>query len=88
MTKARPTTASFTVRLGHPVFIFFWSIWMLLLGFFLGVYLHPSHRAAVGISIICAAMIVIHEMVDGFIWCTLTAWWIGRSQSSIRSSAG
>lgn len=80
MTTARPTPASFTVRLGHPVLIFFWSVWMVLLGVVLGAYLHPSHGVAVGISIVCAAMIVIHELIDGFVWCALTAWWIGRCQ--------
>jgi galactitol-specific phosphotransferase system IIC component len=80
MTKASPTPASFTVRLGHPVYIFFWSVWMVLLGCIIGMHLHSSFRAAVGISIACAAMIVIHELLDGFIWCTLAAWWIGRCQ--------
>lgn len=87
MTKALPTPTSFTVRLGYPIIIFFWGVWMVLLGLLLGVYLHPSRRAAVGISIACAAMIVIHELVDGFIWCTLTAWWIGRCQSRPKSSS-
>lgn len=79
----RPTPASFTVRLGHPVFIFFWSLWMVLLGLFLGIHLHPSHEAAVGISIACAAMIAIHELIDGWVWCVLTAWWIGRCQGQL-----
>ena len=82
----RPTPASFTVRLGHPLLILFWSVWMVLLGVVLGSYFHSSHGAAVGISITCAAMIVVHEMVEGFIWCSLTAWWIGRCQSQIKSS--
>ena len=80
MTKAGPTPTSFTVRLGHPVFIVFWSFWMVLLGVVLGAYLHPSHGATVGISIVCAAMIAVHELVDGFIWCSLTAFWIGLCQ--------
>ena len=86
MTKARQTPASFTVRLGHPVFIVFWSFWMVLLGVVLGVYFHPTHGAAVGLSIACAAMIAIHEMVDGFVWCTLAAWWIGRCQGQLERS--
>lgn len=80
MTESRPTPASFTVRLGHPVFIAFWSFWMVLLGCSIGMHFHPSLGAAVGISTACAAMIMVHEVTDGFIWCTLTAWWIGRCQ--------
>jgi hypothetical protein len=80
MNKARPNPESFTVRLGHPVFIFFWSVWMVVLGVVLGVHLHPSRAAGLGISILCATLIVVHELIDGFIWSTLTAWWIGRCQ--------
>ena len=79
----RPTPASFTVRLGHPLLILFWSVWMILLGVVSGIYFHPSHGAAVEVSIACGAMIVVHEMVEGFIWCSLTAWWIGRCQSQL-----
>ena len=68
MAKARPTPASFTVRLGHPLLILFWSVWMILLGVILGVYFHPSHGVAVGISIACAAMILVHEMLEKSIW--------------------
>ena len=68
MTKAKPTPASFTVRLGHPLLILFWSVWMILLGVILGVYFHPSHGVAVGISIACAAMILVHEMLEKSIW--------------------
>jgi len=42
MNNAKSTPESFTVRLGHPVFIFFWSVWMVVLGVVLGVHLHPS----------------------------------------------
>lgn len=82
MTKGKPTPtpASYTIKLGHPVLIFFWSFWMVLLGVALGEHLHPSHGAAVGISIVCATMIVIHELIDGFIWCSVTALLIGRHQ--------
>ena len=80
MNNAKSTPESFTVRLGHPVFIFFWSVWMVVLGVVLGVHLHPSHAAALGISILCATMIMAHELIDAFIWSTLTAWWIGRCQ--------
>jgi hypothetical protein len=86
MTKAKSTPSSFTVRLGHPAFIVFWSFWMVLLGVILGVYFHPSHEAAFGISIVCAVMIAVHERIDGFIWCTLTAMWIGRCQGQREKS--
>ncbi len=60
MNKARPNPESFTVRLGHPVFIFFWSVWMVVLGVVLGVHLHPSRAVGLGISILCATLIVVH----------------------------
>ena len=42
MAKARPTPASFTVRLGHPLLILFSRVWMVLLIVILGVYF--THR--------------------------------------------
>ena len=80
-TKASPTPASFAVRLGHPVLIVLWSFWMVLLGVVLWVYFHLTRGAAVGLSIACAAMIAIHKLINGFIWCTLTALWLGHCQS-------
>lgn len=77
----KATSTSFTVRLGHPIFILFWSFWMVLLGLILGAHIHPTRGTMIGISIVCAVMIATHELVDGFIWSTLTAWWIGRCQS-------
>lgn len=68
MAKATPTPASFIVRLGHPLLILFWSFWLVLPGVILGVYFHPSHGAAGGISIPCAAMILVHEMLEKSIW--------------------
>lgn len=68
MTKAIPTPARFTVRLGHPLLILFWSVWMVLPDVILEVYFHPSHGSAGGISIPCAAMILVHEMLEKSIW--------------------
>lgn len=81
MDHARPNVGSFTVRLGHPAFIFLWSLWMLLLGCAIGMHWHQSRTVAVSISTACAVLIVVHEIIDGWIWCTLTAWWIGRCQA-------
>lgn len=80
MTKTRSTPTSFTVRLGHPVLIFFWSVWMLLLGCVIGMHWHQSRGVAFCISVACAVMIVVHEMIDGWVWCTLTVWLIQRRQ--------
>jgi len=67
--------------IGHPVLILIWSASMLLLGSMIGMHWHKSHAGAVCMSLACALIIVLHEMIEGFIWCTLTAWWIGRFQS-------
>ena len=80
MDKQKPNVGGFTVKLGHPVLIFFWSTWMLLLGCAIGMHWRRSHTVAFCVSMTCAVMIVVHEMIDGFVWCTLTAWWLGKCQ--------
>ena len=82
MNKARLTPWCFTVRLGHPVFIFFWSVWMEALGVVLGVHASSSLacRRARHLQPRTDAMITAHELIDAFIWSTLTAWWICRRQ--------
>lgn len=47
------------------MFIVVWNFWMVFLGVVLGAHLHPLHGATVGISIGCAAMIAVHELVYG-----------------------
>jgi hypothetical protein len=80
MIKQELTSGSFTIKLGHPALIFLWSTWMLLLGCVIGMHWHRSHSVVVCVSLACAVLIVVHEMIDGFVWCTMTAWWLGRCQ--------
>lgn len=80
MANSRPAAESFTVMLGHPVLVFLWSAWMLLLGCTIGMHCHRSHTVTACVCIACAVLIVAHEIVDGWIWCTMTAWWIGKCQ--------
>ena len=64
MNKQELTAGSFTIKLGHPVLIFLWSAWMLLLGCAIGMHWHRSHTVAVCVSIACAVLIVVHEMIS------------------------
>ena len=65
-----------TVRLGHPVLIFIHSVALLLIGVAIGMHWHQSRSAAIWIAVSGALLIVINEMITGFWWVSLTAWWI------------
>jgi len=80
MVKQRTTEGGFTVTLRHPLLVLRWSAWMLQLGTAIGMHWHRSHTAAICVPIAYAVMIVIQETVEGFVWCTLAAWWLGRCQ--------
>ena len=66
------------VRLGNPMVMFFWSFAMLLVGIIIGEYWHPSRMHLVAIAAAAGAFTMIHELVCCFVWCSLSAWWIGR----------
>ena len=70
------------VRLGHPVLIFIHSVALLLIGCVIGMHWHHSHSAAIWIAVSGAVLIVINEMIAGFWWVSLTAWWIHKSRHS------
>jgi hypothetical protein len=63
----------FRVSLRHPAFVFIWGFSLLLIG----VYWHPSRPATLLIATAGALVMAIHEVFYGFLWITLTAWWIG-----------
>ena len=70
------------VRLGHPVVIFIHSVALLLIGVAIGAHWHQSYLTPIWIAISGALLVVINELISGFWWVSITAWWIhkhGRS---------
>ncbi len=74
----------FSVRLGNPVAIFFWSSAMLLAGIVIGAYWHPSRAFVVAIGVAAGLFMVVHELVSGLMWCSITAWWIRRRTDELK----
>ena len=72
------------VRLGNPMVMFFWSFAMLLVGIIIGEYWHPSRMHLVAIAAAAGAFTMIHELVCCFVWCSLSAWWIGRRTGELK----
>lgn len=66
------------VRLGNPVVMFFWSSAMFLAGIIAGFYWHPSRTDSIAIAVAAGVFTLIHEFICCFVWCSLSAWWIGR----------
>lgn len=77
-------TDKLNVRLGNPVVMFFWSFAMLLAGNVIGAHWHPSHRWAVALAVAAGVFTVVHELVCCFVWCSLSAWWIGRHMGGLK----
>jgi hypothetical protein len=69
-----------TVRLGHPVLIFIHSVALLLIGVAIGMHWHQSRSSAIWIAVSGALLIVINEMITGFIWLFFTALWIRKNK--------
>ena len=67
----------FRVYLRHPILVFIWGFSLLLIGCFIGMHWHPSRIATLSIVASGALFMVIHEVFYGFLWISLTAWWIG-----------
>jgi predicted membrane protein len=67
----------FRVSLHHPVLVFVWGFSLLLIGCFIGTHWHPSRIAILFIAAAGALLMVVHEVFYGFLWISLTAWWIG-----------
>jgi hypothetical protein len=67
-----------SVRLGNPVVMFFWSAAVLLTGIVIGACWHPSRALVVATGVAAGVFMVLHELLCCFVWCSLSAWWIGR----------
>ena len=74
----------FNVRLGNPMVMFFWSFAMLLAGIVIGEYWHPSRMHSAAIAAAAGVFTMIHELVSCFVWCSLSAWWIGRRTGELK----
>jgi hypothetical protein len=72
------------VRLGNPMVMFFCSFAMLLVGIVIGEYRHPSRMHSVAIAAAAGPFTMLHELVCCFVWCFLSAWWIGRRTGALR----
>jgi hypothetical protein len=72
------------VRLGNPLVMFFWSFAMLLVGIVIGEYWHPSRMRSVAIAAAAGAFTMIHELACCFVWCSLSAWLIGRRTEQLK----
>ena len=70
------------VQLGHPLLIFIHSLALLLIGCAIGMHWHRSHSIAIWIAFSGAVLIVINEMISGFIWVILITTWIHKCQHS------
>jgi hypothetical protein len=71
-----------TVRLGHPVIIFIHSLALLLIGVAIGMHWHQSRSSAIWIAVSGALLIVINEMITGFVIFFCTARWIHKQRHS------
>ena len=72
------------VRLGNPVVMFFWASAMFLTGIVVGAHWHPSHALTAGIALAAGAFTMLHELVCCFVWCSISAWWIGRRMGELK----
>lgn len=73
------------VRLGNPVVMFFWASAMFLIGIVVGIHWHPSHALTAAVALAAGALTMLHELVCCFVWCSLTAWWIGKRSEALRA---
>jgi hypothetical protein len=75
-------TERLNVRLGNLISMFFWTFAMFLIGYIAGVYWHPSRAFALSTAVAAGVFTVLHELACCFVWCSLTAWWIGRRSNA------
>lgn len=73
------------VRLGNPVVMFFWSFAMLLVGVTICEHWHPSRVHSVVIAVAAGVFTMLHELVCCFVWCSMSAWWIGRRMGELKA---
>ena len=66
------------IRLGNPAANFFSSFAIVLFVIVVGAHWRPSVAHSVMIAVAACIFAAIHELMCCFVWCSLSAWWIGR----------
>lgn len=72
------------VRLGNPLLIFVYSLSILLLGCAIGLYWKAAPGMALCLALIGALLMVIHDLVTGILWFSVTAKMVGKTQDRSR----
>jgi hypothetical protein len=70
------------MQLGNPALIFIYSAVLLLLGVAIGLHWHASPSLSVWIAICAALLMVIHDLLEGFIWFGIAAKWVNAVKHS------
>jgi membrane protein YdbS with pleckstrin-like domain len=60
------------ISLGNPVLIFVYSLAILLLGCAIGMHWYQSRASAIWIAVAAAALMVVHDMLTGLLFASLT----------------
>lgn len=68
-------TMRMQMRLAYPVLIFIYSLVLLLFGYAIGMHWSNSPWIAIWIAVCAALVMVIHDLVAGFIWMGITVKW-------------
>jgi multisubunit Na+/H+ antiporter MnhB subunit len=63
------------MQLANPALIFIYSLVLLLYGCAIGMHWSNSPGIAVWIAVYAALVMVIHDLVAGFIWMGITVKW-------------
>jgi membrane protein YdbS with pleckstrin-like domain len=58
--------------LGNPVLIFVYSVALLLIGCAIGMHWYQSRASAIWIAAAAAALMVVHDMLTGLIFASLS----------------
>lgn len=72
-----------SVNLGNPLFMFSWNFATVAMGLAVGGYWRPSRAVILTMASCAGVFAALHELVCCFLWCTVTAWWIGRKSAAI-----
>jgi hypothetical protein len=71
------------ITLSNPLGAFLGSFIMLLVGIAVGEYWHPSKAVVLALAILAAVLTAAHELLTCFLWCSLTAWWLGKRSAGL-----
>jgi hypothetical protein len=66
------------VSLSNTLSMFLSNSAMLGTGLALGGWWHPSQGLILTMAFFAGVFAVLHQLLCCFVWCSLTAWWIGR----------